>query len=133
MQLVVLGGGFRAWRPSLSAPPPGRARVPAHLTALPKFEVCWIDSARVGFTTSSGLLVRHPSGYLLIDAGDSLTPRNDFAGASLSSRAFIDSVPGFFKPAEPMPWLDAASHSNSSRSPTSCFQSRWMSLEMARW
>ena len=102
MGLIAVGVARLASRPRLSPPPPGAPRVAASPKVPVGLSVCWIESGRVGFATSSALLIRHPSGNILIDAGDSMTPRADFAHASLGARAFIYSIPGFFKPTVPM-------------------------------
>lgn len=100
--LAALGLGYLVSRPVLKPSPPGAARVAAPLIGTSPLKVCWIESGRIAFGTASMLLVQHPTGNILLDAGDSMTPREDFAEASLATRAFIYSLPGFFKPLVPL-------------------------------
>ncbi|WP_224244395.1 MBL fold metallo-hydrolase [Hyalangium gracile] len=104
--LVVLGliaGGIKLLTAELS-PAPAHARAAPKLDALPRVEVCWLEFSRsdvwgqmgtAGLTrtatwrnTASGLLVRHPKGEVLIDAGYSPNVLEETKGRPLLQRLF---------------------------------------------
>ncbi|MFP2926687.1 MBL fold metallo-hydrolase [Pyxidicoccus sp. 3LG] len=82
--VALVAGGVKLLTAELPPAPP-HARVAPDLTALPPVEVCWLELSRsdvwgqlgtAGLTrtktwknTASALLVRHPQGDVLIDAG----------------------------------------------------------------
>jgi glyoxylase-like metal-dependent hydrolase (beta-lactamase superfamily II) len=82
--LALVAGGVKMLTAELPPAPP-HARAAPDLTALPPMRVCWLEFSRsdvwgqlgtAGLTrtgtwknTASGLLVRHPKGDVLIDAG----------------------------------------------------------------
>jgi N-acyl homoserine lactone hydrolase len=104
--LVVLGlivGSVRLFTAELPPAPPHARTVPK-LDALPPVEVCWLEFSRrdvwgqmgtAGLTRTptwknhaSGLLVRHPKGDVLIDAGYSPNVREETKGRPLLQRVF---------------------------------------------
>jgi hypothetical protein len=86
--LALVAGGVKMLTAEVPPAPP-HARVAPRLEALPPVKVCWVEFARgdywgqmatAGLTrtgtwrsTVSGLLVRHPQGDVLIDAGTRTT------------------------------------------------------------
>lgn len=104
--LVALGlvaGGVKMRTAELPPAPP-HARVTPRLHVLPPVQVCWLEFARgevwgqlgtAGVTrtrswknTTSGVLVRHPKGDVLIDAGYSPNVREETLGRPLLTRFF---------------------------------------------
>ena len=112
--LAIVGGisGFGVTavhdRPFPEAPP--HARVPPKLDALPKPKACWLELLRneapglagtAGFTrarmwhvTVSGLLIRHPRGDVLIDAGNSSHFHDEVADYPLLPKLWLELLPG---------------------------------------
>lgn len=102
--LAVLVAGTVKMLTAELPPAPAHARVAPKLDALPPVQVCWLEfshrfvwgqmgTAGVTHTgtwrnTASGLLVRHPKGDVLIDAGYSPNVREETKGLNLKSRLF---------------------------------------------
>lgn len=101
--LGLLAGGAMMLTARLP-PAPAHARAAPRLEALPQVQVCWLEFSRsevwgqigtAGLTrtgtwknTASGLLVRHPKGDVLIDAGYSPNVREETKGRPLLARFF---------------------------------------------
>ncbi len=82
-------------RPPIEAAPP-EPRVAAKPGA--GVEVCWVESrARAGFTASA-LVVRHPAGDLLIDAGNSTHFDEEIEVYEGAHRRWLATHPGLLKP-----------------------------------
>jgi N-acyl homoserine lactone hydrolase len=102
--LVALGAGTVKMLTAELPPAPAHARVAPKLDALPPVQVCWLEFSHrfvwgqmgtAGLTrtgtwrnTASGLLVRHPKGDVLIDAGYSPNVREETKGLKLKPRLF---------------------------------------------
>jgi N-acyl homoserine lactone hydrolase len=101
--LGLLAGGAKMLTARLP-PAPAHARAAPRLEALPQVQVCWLEFSRgevwgqigtAGLTrtgtwrnTASGVLVRHPKGDVLVDAGYSPNVREETKGRPLLARLF---------------------------------------------
>ena len=76
--------------------------VPPRVTpeAPPEVDVklCWIESAKFGPATASALVVRHPDGDVLIDAGASKNFDEEIEVYERPDRRWYKRLPGLFKP-----------------------------------
>ncbi len=63
---------------------------------------CWIESARFGPATASSLLVRHPKGDLLVDAGSSTQFHEEIRPYDRRDRAWFRRLPGLLVPKHPL-------------------------------
>ncbi len=64
--------------------------------------VCWVESrANLGFTASS-LLIRHPEGHLLVDAGNSFNFDREIEAYSGRDRRWLATFPGALKAKIPL-------------------------------
>jgi N-acyl homoserine lactone hydrolase len=104
--VALLVGVVRLFTAELP-PAPAHARAAPDLKALPDVEVCWLELSRsdvwgqlgtAGLTrtgtwknTASALLVRHPQGDVLIDAGYSPHVREEVKHQPLLTRFFSES------------------------------------------
>src|SRR5688500_10729920 len=61
---------------------------------------CWVEFAKNGAFTASGVVVHHPSGVVLVDAGQSLHFRDELDDVS-SGRFYLRLVPGALVPDQP--------------------------------
>ncbi|MFP2907491.1 MBL fold metallo-hydrolase [Pyxidicoccus sp. 3LFB2] len=103
----LLVGGVKLLTAELP-PAPSHARAVPDLKALPEVEVCWLELSRsdvwgqlgtAGLTrtgawrnTASGLLVRHPQGDVLIDAGYSPNVHEEVKKSPPLTRFFSESA-----------------------------------------
>ncbi len=103
----LLAGGVKLFTAELPAAP-AHARAVPDLKALPEVEVCWLELSRsdvwgqlgtAGLTrtgtwrnTASGLLVRHPQGDVLIDAGYSPNVHEEVKQRPPLARFFNESA-----------------------------------------
>ncbi len=70
-------------------------------------QACWVETAHVdvpafGAVTASGILVRHGSDDLLIDAGASTNYDEEIEPYTGADRAFYETIPALMKPKEPL-------------------------------
>ena len=75
---------------------------------------CWIETAHrdvpvFGSVTASGVLVKHPDGNLLIDAGNSSHFTDEIAVYDGADRFFLETIVGQLAPMRPLPDVLAAS------------------------
>jgi glyoxylase-like metal-dependent hydrolase (beta-lactamase superfamily II) len=68
--------------------------------APPQIDVrmCWIESAKFGPATASGVVVRHPGGDVLIDAGVSMNFDDEIEVYDRPHRRWYKRLPGLLKP-----------------------------------
>ena len=94
--------------PLPSAPP--HARALPNIASLPGLSACWIETGKtfshfsIGMTAGS-ILVRHPAGDLLIDAGNSSHFAQDVSIYPFSLRLKLRSLAGQLNPEVPLPEL----------------------------
>jgi N-acyl homoserine lactone hydrolase len=94
-------------RPHLPPAPPHARAVPA-VANLPGLSACWIETGKtfsrfsIGMTAGS-ILVKHPAGDLLIDAGDSSHFRRDVSVHRFWLRLKLHSLAGQLNPEVPLP------------------------------
>ncbi len=77
------------------------SRTQPSLAALPRITVCWIETAKMFSSTASALLVRHPAGDLLIDAGNSSHFADEIQVYPLGTRLWMRALPGSLVPMRP--------------------------------
>jgi glyoxylase-like metal-dependent hydrolase (beta-lactamase superfamily II) len=91
-------------------PAPPHARVAPIISSLPGFSACWIETGKtfsrfsIGMTAGS-ILVRHPAGDLLIDAGNSSHFNQDVSVYPFLLRLKLRSLAGQLNPEVPLPDL----------------------------
>jgi glyoxylase-like metal-dependent hydrolase (beta-lactamase superfamily II) len=91
-------------------PAPLHARVVPVVSALPGLSACWIETGKT-FTkfsiamTAGSILVRHPAGDLLIDAGNSSHFSGDVSVYPFWVRLKLKSLAGQLNPEVPLPEL----------------------------
>jgi N-acyl homoserine lactone hydrolase len=104
--LVVAIAGYLlvGHRPSI-APAPPVSRTEPDLDRLPALSACWIESAEAFGSTASAILVRHPAGDLLIDAGASSRLHDEVADYDFGDRFWFEQLPGRLVPERPLPEL----------------------------
>jgi glyoxylase-like metal-dependent hydrolase (beta-lactamase superfamily II) len=91
-------------------PAPPHARVAPVISALPGLSACWIETGKT-FTkfsiamTAGSILVRHPAGDLLIDAGNSSHFSQDVSVYPFWLRLKLKSLAGQLNPDVPLPEL----------------------------
>ncbi len=96
-------------RTPLPAAPPHARAVPI-IAKLPGVAACWIETGKtfsrfsIGMTASS-ILVKHPAGDLLIDAGNSGHFKQDISGYPFLLRLKLQSLAGQLSPEVPLPDL----------------------------
>jgi len=89
-------------------PAPPHARVTPTIATLPGLSACWIETGKtfsrfpVGMT-AGGILVRHPAGDLLIDAGNSSNFTQDVSTYPFWLRLKLRSLAGQLNPEVPLP------------------------------
>ena len=90
--VIAAAAGCRPRLDEVSVPPR------AEPAATQGVQACWVESrARFGFTASS-LLVRHPEGDLLIDAGNSTHFDDEIEAYEGSTKRWLATFPGALKP-----------------------------------
>lgn len=88
-----------ACRPSLASVAPEPRAVPS---AGPGVQACWVESrARFGFTASA-ILVRHPGGDVLIDAGNSTRFDTEIDVYEGETKRWLATYPGALQPKRPL-------------------------------
>ena len=89
-------------------PAPPHGRVPPAIANLPGLSACWIETGKtfsrfpIGMTAGS-ILVRHPAGDLLIDAGNSSHFAEDVTVYPFWLRLKLQSLAGRLNPDIPLP------------------------------
>lgn len=89
---------------------PAHARVAPTIATLPGLSACWIETGKtfssfsIGMTAGS-ILVRHPAGDLLIDAGNSSHFNQDISIYPFFMRLKLKSLAGQLNPETPLPDL----------------------------
>src|SRR5215470_807804 len=89
-------------------PAPAHARVAPRIARLPGLAACWVETGKtfsqfsIGMTAGS-ILVRHPAGDLLIDAGNSSHFRQDVSIYPFWLRLKLQSLAGQLNPEVPLP------------------------------
>src|SRR6201997_1279863 len=89
-------------------PAPAHARVAPAIANLPGLSACWIETGKtfsrfsIGMTAGS-ILVRHPAGDLLIDAGNSSHFKQDVSIYPFWLRLKLQSLAGQLNPEAPLP------------------------------
>lgn len=78
--------------PEATEPPPATTPI----------TVCWIETAKFGPATASALLVRHPEGDLLLDAGSSTHFDEEITAYDPKTRRWLRSRPGLLVPKTPI-------------------------------
>jgi len=91
-------------------PAPPHARVAVPIPSLPQLSACWIETGKTftGFSfasTAGSILVRHPAGDLLIDAGNSSRFDDDIRSFSFFTWLKLRSLAGQLTPNVPLPAL----------------------------
>lgn len=93
---------------TLLPPAPPHARVAPTIASLPGLSACWIETGKtfssfsIGMTAGS-ILVRHPAGDLLIDAGNSSHFARDVSIYPFWLRLKLESLAGQLNPEVPLP------------------------------
>jgi glyoxylase-like metal-dependent hydrolase (beta-lactamase superfamily II) len=120
--VVIAAAGFYVLyvrRDSLPPAPP-HARVVPIISALPGLSACWIETGKT-FTkfpiamTAGSILVRHPAGDLLIDAGNSSHFTRDVSVYPFWLRLKLKSLAGQLNPEVPLPDLLRRAGENTAR------------------
>jgi glyoxylase-like metal-dependent hydrolase (beta-lactamase superfamily II) len=110
--VIIAAAGFYVLyvrRDSLP-PAPSHTRVAPAISALPGLSSCWIETGKT-FTkfsiamTAGSILVRHPAGDLLIDAGNSSHFSQDVSVYPFWLRLKLKSLAGQLNPEVPLPEL----------------------------
>jgi N-acyl homoserine lactone hydrolase len=78
-------------------------RVVPNLTDVPPISVCWVETGEAMGATASAVLVRHPAGNVLIDAGASSHFAAEVAGYTFGTRLWFNQLPGRLAPTKPLP------------------------------
>ena len=106
LAFVTVAGGYLGylftWRHELPAAP-AHARVKPALTTLPTLSVCWLETGKIFDNTGSSLLIRHPKGDLLVDAGNSSHFADEVAGYAWRDRFWLRALPGALGPSLLLP------------------------------
>jgi len=103
--LSVAGGyvGYLfGWRHGLPEAPP-HTRVKPPLDKLPALSVCWLETGKIFDNTGSSLLIRHPKGDLIVDAGNSSHFKDELAPYSFGDRFWLRALPGALGPSLLLP------------------------------
>lgn len=98
--------GLYGRRPLPPLPPLSRA-IP-NLSDLPPVQVCWVETGHAFGSgavsmTASALLVRHPKGDVLIDAGNSSHFNAEASQFPVWERLIMIAIPGRLRPRMPLP------------------------------
>ena len=105
--MVAVGFYFLFLRRMPLPPAPPHARVAPTIAVLPGLSTCWIETGKtfssfsIGMTAGS-ILVRHPAGDLLIDAGNSSHFNQDISIYPFALRLKLKSLAGQLNPEVPL-------------------------------
>jgi N-acyl homoserine lactone hydrolase len=110
--IATVAAGFYVlfFRRTPLPPAPPHARVVPTISTLPGLFACWIETGKtfssfsIGMTAGS-ILVRHPAGDLLIDAGNSSHFNQDISIYPFALRLKLKSLAGQLNPEVPLPDL----------------------------
>lgn len=69
---------------------------------LPALELCWIENASLDDSTVSALVIRHPEGDVMVDAGNSTHFDEETEGFPATTRLWLRLVPGQLVPTQPI-------------------------------
>jgi glyoxylase-like metal-dependent hydrolase (beta-lactamase superfamily II) len=97
VSIAVAGFVLFGYRRALPSVPP-HARVPADLSRAAPLRACWIETAEALGSTASSLLVRHPSGDLVIDTGDSSHFDDEIEPYKFRDHVWLTLIPGALRP-----------------------------------
>jgi glyoxylase-like metal-dependent hydrolase (beta-lactamase superfamily II) len=106
--IVAAGSDLLYFDRVLLPPAPRHARVAPTIAKLPGLAACWVETGKtfsqfsIGMTAGS-ILVRHPAGDLLIDAGNSSHFRQDVSIYPFWLRLKLQSLAGQLIPGVPLP------------------------------
>ena len=108
--LVAVGFYVLYQRRAPLPPAPAHARIAPVIASLPGLSACWIETGKTfsHFSiamTAGSVLVRHPAGDLLIDAGNSSHFHQDVSGYPFLLRLKLKSLAGQLNPEIPLPEL----------------------------
>lgn len=78
-----------------------RTRAKPRVENVAGVRACWLEFGRSGSFTASGLLVEHPEGRVLIDAGQSARFRDEISDYPFGARWYLGLVPGGLTPEVP--------------------------------
>lgn len=97
------------WRAPLPATPP-HSRIAPAISSIPGLTACWVETGKTfsnfSFGSTAGsILVKHPAGDLLIDAGNSSHFDYDIRGYPFATWLKLKSLAGQLKPETPLPDL----------------------------
>lgn len=90
------------------APVPVPSRTPAVAHVPDTLQVCWVESGRFGPATASSLVVRHPAGDVVIDAGNSMHLREEIRVYDRKTERWLRTLPGSLRPRVPLATLLAS-------------------------
>lgn len=105
--IAALGFYVLFFRRTPLAPAPPHARVAPTIATLPGLSACWIETGKtfsrfsIGMTAGS-ILLRHPAGDLLIDAGNSSHFNQDISIYPFFMRIKLESLAGQLNPEIPL-------------------------------
>lgn len=80
---------------------PRTVRVPTALGDTPTVRACWLEFASGFGFTASGVLIRHPQGDVLVDAGQSLHFLQEIQDVPFRPWLYLRLVPGGLVPKQP--------------------------------
>lgn len=93
--------GLGACRTPLPPATP-HTRVEPQLDHLPSIRACWLESAQALGNTVGSLVVRHPSGTVVVDAGNSMHFADEIRAYPLGAWFWYRLVPGLLLPSRPL-------------------------------
>ncbi|MCB9703729.1 MAG: MBL fold metallo-hydrolase [Myxococcales bacterium] len=94
LALALLALACRPILPAVEAPKPTRVKA----TPPPSLTLCWVESGRFGPATASALVIRHPAGDVLVDAGNSLNFLAEIEVYDPPERRRLRRLPGLLVP-----------------------------------
>ncbi|MCA9657914.1 MAG: MBL fold metallo-hydrolase, partial [Myxococcales bacterium] len=98
--LVLAALALAACRPKL-APIDPPEQVAPKASPPPSMTVCWVESGRFGPATASALVIRHPAGTVLVDAGDSSQFDAEVEVYDGPTKRRLKRLPGLLRPKIP--------------------------------